>query len=67
MKKIVLPCLPEAQPKTNWRAIWVNPDTQEKIKAISDASGISMYRLTDYIVNLGLQFIELEQPMEGGE
>ncbi len=64
MQKIILPCLPEAQPKTNWKAIWVNPETQDKIRALSDASGISMYRLTDYIVNIGLQFIELEAPKE---
>lgn len=66
MQKIVLPCLPESKPKSTWKAIWVNDDTQQSIKALSDASGISMYRLTDYIVNLGLQFVELEANIEEG-
>ena len=64
MKKIVLPCLPDPKPKSTWKAIWVNEDTQEKIRALSEASGISMYRLTDYIVNMGLEFVELEVSKE---
>lgn len=59
MTKITLPALPESRPKSDWRAIWVNAETQEKVRQLSDTSGISMYRLTDYIVNMALKEIEL--------
>lgn len=67
MNKIVLQAIPEAPggaDKGAHKAIWVAPETKQKIEELSQASGVSLYRLTDYIVNMGLKMVELQQPTE---